>query len=266
LIVHFHGVDAYSKDILQRLGEKYKEMFDYAAAIIVVSKDMEKKLIELGAPAQKIFVNVYGVNTDDFNQTFPGSAPPLLLGVGRFVEKKAPYLTILAFQKVLEKIPEAKLILAGTGELYDLCQKIIESLNLSHAIDLRGEVKHKEVAFLFQRARAFVQHSLVPACGDSEGTPVAILEAGACGLPVVSTFHAGIPDVVINGETGFLVNEGDIDGMADFMLQLLSNPALADKMGAKARKHIIENYTMEKSIGKLKFILENAIKNESLRN
>jgi glycosyltransferase involved in cell wall biosynthesis len=179
-----------------------------------------------------------------------------VLAVGRFVEKKAPYLTILAFKKVLEWLPEARLVMAGGGILYDVCCKLIKALHIEHAVELRGIIDHDDVATLMQQSRVFVQHSLVPASGDTEGTPVAILEAGAAGLPVVSTKHAGISDVVVDGKTGFLVDEGDIDAMSDHMYQLLSNPVLAGEMGKTAREHISANFAMERSIERLRNIIE----------
>jgi glycosyltransferase involved in cell wall biosynthesis len=107
-------------------------------------------------------------------------------------------------------------------------------------------------------ARAFVQHSIRPGDGDSEGTPVAILEAGMSGLPVVSTRHAGIKDVVIHNETGFLVDEGDIDGMAACMLLLARDAAQAATLGARAHHHIRTNFSMDQHIARLSAILEQA--------
>jgi glycosyltransferase involved in cell wall biosynthesis len=88
-----------------------------------------------------------------------------------------------------------------------------------------------------------------------EGTPLAVLEAGASGLPVVSTRHAGISDVVKPGETGYLVSEGDVDAMADFIYLLLSNPQMASDMGQKARMHICENFDVQRSTDRLRQIL-----------
>ncbi|MFP3867397.1 MAG: glycosyltransferase, partial [Desulfobacteraceae bacterium] len=95
--------------------------------------------------------------------------------------------------------------------------------------------------------------------GDSEGTPVAVLEAGACGLPVVATHHGGIKDSVVHGETGFLVDEGDIVGMAAYMLKLAQEPELAATMGRRGREHIKANYSMDRSIANLWRIIENCI-------
>jgi len=255
LVVHFHGYDAYSKVVLERYKESYKKMFAYASAIIAVSRHMTEQLIKLGAPREKVFYNAYGVDTTKFGHGCRPASNKQVLAVGRFVEKKAPYLAILAFVKVLKRLPEAKLVMVGSGILHDVCRKLIKSLHIENSVELKAMLSHDEVAEVMRRSRVFVQHSLVPASGDSEGTPVAILEAAASELPVVSTKHTGIIDAVLHGKTGFLVDEGDIDAMADYIYQLLSNPELAIRMGNNARKHISENFN-DGDLKKLRHILE----------
>ena len=256
LVVHFHGYDAYSREVLDRYSQAYKKMFAYSSALVAVSKHMVDQLVKLGAPREKVFCNPCGVDVTKFNQFSLPTAPLQILAVGRFVEKKAPYLTILAFKKVLERLPEAKLVMVGGGLLHDVCQKITESLHIEHAVILKGVMNHEQVSELMQQSRIFVQHSLIPASGDSEGSPVGVIEAGASGLPVVSTVHGGIPDIVIHGKTGFLVDQGDIDGMSEYMYRLLINPELAIEMGKRARDHINENFNLEASIRNLRAILD----------
>ncbi len=256
LVVHFHGYDAYVKSVLLKHEKAYLELFEYADAIIVVSKDMERQLLSVGAPISKLHYNVYGVDISKFMKGDVMHSPPQLLTVGRFVEKKAPYLTILAFNQALKVVPDAKLVMVGDGILLDVCKQLIKSLKISENITLTGALPHEEILLLMRQSRAFIQHSLTPASGDSEGTPNSILEAAACGLPVVSTLHAGIKDVVVHNHTGFLVEEGDVDAMATYMIDLLKDPLLAKKMGEAGEKNILENYTMSKSIGNLKKILK----------
>ncbi len=88
--------------------------------------------------------------------------------------------------------------------------------------------------------------------------PNSILEAGAAGLPVVATRHAGIVDSVVEGETGFLVDERDVDGMADRMCRLLDDPQLCRTMGAKAKQHIRENFNIDQHIGRLQNVIDDA--------
>jgi glycosyltransferase involved in cell wall biosynthesis len=104
----------------------------------------------------------------------------------------------------------------------------------------------------------FVQHSITPSYGDAEGTPVTILEAQAAGLPVVSTLHAGIREAVVHGQTGYLVEERDVEGMAEYMAQLLSDRSACIAMGERARQHIKQNYSMKRHIGILQELIDAA--------
>jgi len=259
LITHFHGFDAFDRRILDNVGQRYPELFGVTAALIVVSHDMERQLLALGAPKEKLYCNPYGVDTSLFNGADPGSAPPLFVAVGRFVDKKAPHLTLLAFKKVADECPEARLIMIGDGPLWEASKQIAKALDLKERVEFWGPRPHCKVAMVMRKARAFVQHSVQTSYGDSEGTPVAVLEASASGLPIVSTRHGGIRDVVLEGETGFLVNEGDIEGMADRMLLLAKDPKLAAKMGRAARERICSKFSMERSIGRLWEIIQKVI-------
>ena len=165
--------------------------------------------------------------------------------------------TIFAFQKVIEKYPDCKLIFAGEGELLNSCINITKMLNLDKNITFTGAITPEEYKNYLLESLAFVQHSIVAQNGDSEGTPVAVLEAAAAGLPVIGTIHAGIPDVVIDGETGLLVEEHDVDGMAYNMIKLLDNIQLAKKLGAAGKQRINENFTLEKHINIIQNLIDN---------
>jgi glycosyltransferase involved in cell wall biosynthesis len=259
LIVHFHGYDASVHDVLKENAETYPAMFKVAAAIIAVSRAMERKLITLGASPEKVHYNPYGINCDNFSGADPSSAEPVFLAVGRFVEKKAPQLTIRAFANVLQIMPEARLRMVGDGPLLEECRALVGELMITDAVTFLGAQTHEAVSEEMRSARCFVQHSVEAANGDCEGTPVGILEAGASGLPVVSTRHAGIPDVVLEGETGFLVDERDVDSMAEHMLRLAQNTALAGRLGLAARKRIESEFSETRSLGQLWAIIESCL-------
>ncbi len=259
LVVHFHGHDAYREKILNSAGKSYPDLFKFASALIVVSQDMRDQLIKLGASKNKIIVNPYGVDISQFRGADPEKAAPIVVTVGRFVDKKAPHLTLLAFREVLMIYPEARLIMIGDGPLFEACTQLAKSLCISHAVEFRGSRSHAEVAEVLRQSRVFAQHSIQTSDGDSEGTPVAVIEASATGLPVVATRHAGIKDVVIDGETGILIEEGDIDGMGQAMSQLLENPLLSARYGKKGRERVIREYSMSKSINHLWKTIETCI-------
>ena len=260
LIVHFHGYDASVNSVLEEHKETYPRMFRIASGIIAVSRSMQRKLISLGAPEDKVHYNPYGVDCDRFAGANPAKAPPLFIAVGRFTEKKAPQITLSAFARVLKINPEVRLRMIGEGPLLEDCQKLAKDLDIDNAVVFLGGQTHSVISDEMQHARCFVQHSVISPTGDQEGTPVAILEAGATGLPVVSTRHAGIPDVVIEGQTGFLVDEHDEVSMAEHMLRLAAEPELAGKMGETARLHVRQNFSAEERLGNLWRIIDSYIK------
>jgi len=261
LVVHFHGADAYRQRSLNRFGMKYKTLFRIANAIVVVSQDMRRQLKELGAPDDKIHYNPCGVDSSFFEGAHPHKAPPLFLSVARFVKKKGHFFTLMAFKKLLEHCPEAELVLIGDGPLRKHCVLLTRKLKITGSVKFICLLPPLEIVGWMRKARAYVQHSIRASDGDSEGTPVSILEAGACGLPVVSTKHNGISEAVIHDKTGFLVNEKDIDSMAEYMLKLTRTPELAMELGKNARAWIIKSYSQEKSIKTLYQILVNASRN-----
>lgn len=259
LIAHFHGHDVFRRTELENFAPRFPELFRYASAIIAVSRDMQGELIKLGAPETKLHLNPCGVDPSLFYGSDPLNSPPTFVAVGRFVNVKAPHLTLLAFREVLAEVPETRLVMIGDGPLWDACYQMVRSFGISGSVELQGIRSPSEVAAVMQKARAFVQHCVTANDGESEGTPVAILEAGASGLPVVSTRHAGIKEAVIEMKTGLLVDEGDIDGMAQHMIRLAKDSALAASLGKAAREWISAEYSMDKSIGKLWSIIESVI-------
>ena len=264
LVVHFHGFDASRKDILDRKAADYGRMFGRAAAVVAVSRAMEQQLLRLGCPREKLIYNPCGVDCGRFEGAHPATANPHFVAVGRMVEKKAPHLTIAAFARVVSECPEARLRLIGDGLLLGVCRDLAAAFGIEHAVTFLGAQPHEIVAREMRQARALVQHSVTASNGDSEGTPVAVLEAGAMGLPVVSTRHAGIPDVVAEGVTGFLVDERDVGEMAKHMLTLIRNRALSGELGRNAAAHVRRHYTMEQSIGRLARILRAAANRQGI--
>ncbi len=238
-------------------------LFQEAAAIIAVSRAIQSKLISIGAPAEKVHYNPYGVDCRSFSGADPAKASPSFLAVGRFVDKKGPQLTLLSFAEVHRVWPAARLRMVGDGPLWGACRDLAKALRIDDAVTFLGPRPQPVVEQEMRRARCFVQHSLEASSGNCEGTPVAILEAGASGLPVVSTRHAGIPDVVIEGQTGFLVDEGDIHGMASHMLRLIQESGLAAEMGRAARQRIETHFSMDQSIGRLWSIIKSCISGRS---
>lgn len=258
LIVHFHGYDASRHDILEKYRDGYQRMFNYASKVIAVSKAMREALIIQGCRPEKIIINTYGPHPD-YLEINPAYQSDQIVAVGRQTFKKAPYLTILAFKKVLKSNPSLKLLIIGDGLLLELCKNLVKSLDLSNNIKFTGALKRSEIIDQIEKSCLMIQHSIVAHDGDSEGTPVGIIEAMAAGLPVVSTKHAGIPDVVIDGTTGYLVQEGDINNMALKIKSLMENREICRQMGEKGKARIQKEFTLEKHIALLDGIINEVL-------
>ena len=264
LVVHFHGYDASREEVLQRHAEEYRRMFDYASAIVVVSRAMREQVLRLGASPATIVLNPCSVDLEAFALGTPDQSAPTFLAVGRLVEKKAPHLLVLAFAEVRKHVPTAKLRIIGDGELRKVVEDLVVGLGLRDAVDLRGAQSHDVVREEMQNARAFVQHSVVASDGDSEGTPVSVLEASASGLPVVSTEHAGIPDAVLNGETGYIVPERDVAGMAARMITLAQQPDRAAQLGRAGRARMEALFGHDLRLGRLQSVMQRVHRGEPL--
>ena len=264
LFVHFHGFDASDKNTLKEYSESYKLLFKEAKGIIAVSKKMLSKLIELGCPHNKIYLIPYGPN-DLFLKINPTFKNETFFSIGRFVDKKAPCLTILAFIEVLKSHSNAKLIIGGEGILLNVCKNIVKAYGIEESVNFPGILRPEETAKYMQNSIAYVQHSVVAESGDSEGTPVAILEASASGLPVIATRHAGIPDIIITNETGFLVEEYDINTMASAMIQLIEDKKLAKRIGLAGKDRILNNFTMDKYIYNLKCLINGKAESKRIK-
>lgn len=259
LVAHFHGYDISVRAVVDEHRDSYQRLFQTASAIIAVSKPMRALLIEMGAPPARVHYCPYGVDCTIFKPADAALAPPTAVAVGRFVDKKAPHLTILAFAQAHRRDPRVRLRMIGDGPLFGSCVDLVSALGLQEAVTLLGEQPHAAIAAEMQGARCFVQHSVQALNGDSEGTPNSVLEAGASGLAVVSTRHAGIPDVVIEGRTGFLVDERDVNGMAQHLDRLFADPGLAGSMGRAARSHIAASFAIDDRLAQLWSIIASAI-------
>lgn len=259
LVVHFHGHDAVRHTVL-KAHNNYKQLFSYHKLTVVsVSHEMTKRLVVMGCPVDKIVYNVYGPS-NMFLELKPKFSKNQFISIGRFVEKKAPHLMILAFNEVLKTHPDATLVYAGDGVLLDSCKDLAQALGIVEQVLFPGRVAPLQYQNYLCESLAYVQHSIEAQDGDMEGTPVSILEASAAGLPIISTKHAGIPDVIEDGETGLLCDEKDINTMVKHMLWVLDNKNEAQKMGRQGKSRIAENFSMAHHIENLTSIIKAATK------
>lgn len=252
---HAHGYD-----ISERLRdpfwrEQYLKYND-AEGIITMSQNSRQRLVDIGIQSAKIHVVPYGVDVPD---QFPERSQQNFincLAVGRMVPKKAPILMLDSWRRAAEVCRHLKLDLVGEGELLPAAQEFVRAFGLTNRVQFHGGQPSSMIQQTLKTADIFVQHSIVdPASGDEEGLPISILEAMSQGLPVVSTKHAGIPEAVEDGVTGYLVEEGDNVGMAERIVQLARNPQLRRTMGYAAWERAFELFSWKQERSKLIEIL-----------
>jgi glycosyltransferase involved in cell wall biosynthesis len=253
LYVHFHGYDASTLLAERRWVRRYRALFEGAHGIIAPSRFLAQKVYGIGCPRNRLHVNPYGVDPSRFGPT--GRTPFRILAVGRLVDKKAPHATIEAFALVVRCFPDAQLDFIGDGPLMPECQALVAARGLGGKVRLHGAQPSEFVQRLMAEASIFVQHSVTAPNGDTEGLPVAILEAMAGAIPVVSTRHAGIPEAVIEGETGLLVDEHDVEGMAKSIAMLLADPVRGEKMGNAGRDRVLAQFTQAHACERLREII-----------
>lgn len=239
---HAHGYDVSRRLRSRTWAHAYRDAWRTAAGIIAVSDHSRRALIDIGLDPATIHVVPCGTDVPDEAPSHEWGDEVRIVAVGRFVAKKAPLTTIRAFAHVAAERPELRLEMIGDGPLLDDAAALLGREGLTDRVTLHGARPPTFVVDALRRAHVFVQHSVVdPDTGDEEGLPVAVLEAMAAALPVVATRHAGIPEAVAAGETGLLVEENDVNGMAAALAQLVADPARARALGEagwdRARTH-----------------------------
>ena len=269
LVVHFRGSDASAQGRLGLLKSRYRRLLAMAAGVIVKSRPMADTLLALGAKSDRLLISPSGANAALFQGSGPAFAPPVLLAVGRFVAKKGPLQTLRAFALLCrDPAPAAlkpELWMVGDGPLLPSARSLVVELGIQAHVRFFGVCSQARVAQLMREVRGFVQHSMVAPDGDSEGNPVSVMEAQLSGLPVVATRHAGIPEVVLEHETGLLVDEGDERGMAQAMARLLLDPELAARLGDCGRRRVQERFTVEHHLRQIEQLLRQVIEDRGAR-
>jgi colanic acid/amylovoran biosynthesis glycosyltransferase len=217
----FHGFELSKRQILKKYHNNYQSLFAKTEKLLPISENWKNKLLELGAKESAIHVLRMGIDPDLFLQSRSGQiqTPLRIVQIGRLTPKKGVLFAINAMAKLSPKI-DASLTIVGEGELYNEASSLIKSLNLQEKVTLTGKMAHSKVRVLLENSDIFMLPSVTAPDGDQEGIPVAIMEAMAMGLIVISTYHSGIPELVDNNKNGFLVSEGSADEIADVVQKI----------------------------------------------
>ncbi len=248
LIVTFHGYDITSA---VKRSPSYKKalfrLFSHLKVAIAISEEMKMRLMHLGCPSDKIVVSYLGIPVEEFPyiDRSERTGPVIFLHAGRFSATKGVPDLIDAFSSAFLYVDDVELIIVGQGEEKEQIEKAIERSRIKHKIRLEGSKKSKEMVHLFNTSDVFVLNSRTAPDGDQEGLPIALLEAASTGLPVISTFHAGIPEAVKDGVTGVLVEEYDQEALSNAMRNMMSK-SLRLRYGQQGRLFMEEQFDLKK--------------------
>lgn len=195
----------------------------------------------------------YGLETDRFRPTSrqAGAGPVRILSVGRLIEKKGHEYLIDACALLIERGLVIQCDIVGTGPLRRALEARIQQHGLRGRVTLLGALEEARVLELYRRTDIFALPCVVARSGDQDGMPVALIEAMASELPVVSTSVAGIPELVRDGQTGLLVEQRDVSGLADALGRLIADERMRKRLGKQARQTILEGFQIQHSAAKL---------------
>lgn len=245
-----HGPDEFDDPKASSLALKLAD-----ARFAVAITQFARTRLALAGGAQiwdKLHVVHCGVDLDDLTPAPPAPEDAPFVCVGRLCPQKAQVLLVQAMAQLVKTHPAARLVLIGDGETRPEIEALIARHELENTVDLRGWADGAEVKAALTHARAMVLPSF------AEGLPIVIMEAFALGRPVISTYIAGIPELV-DREAGWLVPAGDVSALADTLRKCLETPPerLA-LMGETARARIEERHDLTQSAARLKALFEGA--------
>jgi glycosyltransferase involved in cell wall biosynthesis len=253
-VVFFYGYDvnvtAASKFSLWSY--LYPRLFASADSLCTTSAYLATRVRELGAsPARQAVIHV-GVDTSFFTCTDPAGRfdgrTVRLLHVGRLTAKKSPLKLLRAVREATALCPDRRLELtiAGDGELADEARALARDLDLSAVVTFAGHVDRHQVRTLLSTHHLYTQYCETTPSGETEGLGVSFIEASASGLPIATTRHNGLPEVVLDGVSGLLSEEGDVAGMARNIAALASRPERWAEMGRAGRHHVERTFDLDR--------------------
>lgn len=246
VVTFFHGSDMSA--YLQKYGPRvYDRLFESGDLFLPISERWKSALVELGCDARKILVHRMGIDCARFHfrpRLLKAGQRARLLSIARLVEKKGIEFAVRAAAKARQK--DFQYDIVGDGPLRPALEKLAAELGVADRVKLLGWKQQTEVVALLDQAHLLVAPSVTGRDGDQEGIPVAMMEAMAMGLPVLSTRHSGIPELVEDGRSGFLVAERDVGALADRLDSLLASPERWPAMGEAGRRRVESDFDINR--------------------
>lgn len=264
LVVTLHGYDVTSSDVaLWRTApgkvflRRREELFERAQLFICVSEHIRAAAVARGFPEAKLRVLPIGVDLDLFKPAPERSRDPVVLFVGRLVEKKGCCYLLRAMRIVNQRHPTARLLIVGDGPLFNPLSD--EARGTMTSCIFLGTQPQSVIRDLMQRASVLAAPSVVARTGDTEGLPIVLCEAQAAGLPIAGFEGPGVNEAVVHGETALLAPDGDDSALANCISAILDDADLAARMGEAGRKRVLERYSLARQTAQLEQVYDEAL-------
>ena len=247
MVTTFRGYDI-SCFVKQKGDRVYQQLFRNGDFFLTNCDFFRNKAIAIGCPPDKIKVIRSGLDCDRFKyqpRFLAENEPIQITTTGRLVDKKGIEYVIKAIAKLIPRYPNLHYKVIGEGPLRSRFTELIEELKLTENVELMGWCNETEIVAILKQTHIFVAPSITAANGD-EDAPINVLkEAMAIGLPVVSTYHGGIPELVEDGKSGFLVPERDAAALANKIGYLIEHPERWSDMGSSGREFVLQHYNLQ---------------------
>jgi len=269
-VTTFYGHDVSMLPKEERWRKRFKVLFKQCDLILAEGNYMKKSLLELGCPDSKLEVQHLGIDLEKIPfipRKLTDCQKVKIMIAGTFREKKGITYGLEAFAKLSSKYKNIEITLIGDAgrsqREVNYKRDIINTIrnhNLAGKVNYLGFLPYPDFIEEAKNNHIFLSPSIHPSDGETEGgAPVTLIEMSAYGMPIISTFHCDIPEVVIDGESGFLVPEKDIDALAERLEYLIKHPDIWESMGRAGRKHIEEEFNIIKQVAKLEALYDSLL-------
>jgi glycosyltransferase involved in cell wall biosynthesis len=253
-----YSFTAHARDVYQVPRSVLAERIGEADAVVTCCQSNLDYLRGLAPEAgrQKIHVVRYGIDLEAFQPAQPRPrGEPLVVSIGRLVEKKGFGDLIEACRVVKDRGLSFSCVIYGEGPLRDELADAVSSLGLTGDVTLAGARTQQELQVVLNQAQIFALTPCITDDGDRDGVPNALLEAMACGLPVVTTAVAGIPEVIVHDQNGLLAEPRDVTAIADDIALLLTDARRRGRLGSHARSEVVANFDRDANARRLASVL-----------
>jgi len=225
---------------------------------LCASNDLKELLLSYGVPEEKLRIHRLGIDLERFQPKTKSNGTPLRVCIiGRFAEQKGIEYAIRAFAPHASE--EVRLDIIGDGPMADDFHALVDRLGIRQFVSFLGVLHPDQVSAYLKRCDVLLAPSVVTRIGERESGLIVAKEAGACGLPVVGTVHGGIPEIIDEGVTGFLVQERDVGALSNRLGTLLEDEVLRQRMGAAARAKMEREYDVRERVSELEDLYDQAI-------